>query len=54
MKLALCSGAAPDLSWREVLEVCAGRGLSAVELVAEHAHGIGPGTAPDAWNEDGS
>lgn len=46
MILALSSDAAPDLEFPELLEVCARRGLGALELVTGHAHGIAPGLAP--------
>lgn len=46
MRLALSSAAAPDASLDDLLEACARRGLSGVELEAGHAHGL-TGTDPE-------
>lgn len=44
MRLTLSTAAAQDLTIPELLEACRLRGLAGLELVAGHAHGIGPGT----------
>lgn len=41
MRLGLSSAAAPDLSLEGLLEGCLQRGLSALELQTEDAHGVG-------------
>ncbi len=50
MRLALSSAAAPDAALADLLDAAARRGLSAVELVDGHGHGVGaaPGTAAEA------
>lgn len=47
MRLALSSGAAPDLDLAALLATCARRGVDAVELVSAHAHGVGPGMSEE-------
>ncbi|HET7275080.1 MAG TPA: hypothetical protein VFI91_07850 [Longimicrobiaceae bacterium] len=40
MRLSLSSAAAPDASLPELLQACARRGLSGLELVVGHGHGV--------------
>jgi hypothetical protein len=42
MELGLSSAAAPDATLRELISVCARRGLRTLELRADDAHGLGP------------
>jgi sugar phosphate isomerase/epimerase len=50
MRLSLSSAAAPDASFHELLEVCARRGLTGLELEVGHGHGldVSPGWADRA------
>lgn len=45
MQLGLSSAAAPDATVHELIDMCAARGLHALELRAGDAHGIAPGAA---------
>lgn len=43
MRLSLSSAAAPDAALAELVAACARRGLTALELAEDHAHGVSAG-----------